>query len=79
MDLRWSSPPGCPQIGAVEVGARPWGIAQSPDGHYLFTANGPSNDVSIVEARTMTLVRRVSAGTGPWRICVVATKNRERN
>ena len=43
------------QIGAVEVGARPWGIAPSPDGHYLFTANGPSNDVSIVDARTMTL------------------------
>ena len=32
------------------VGARPWGIAVSAGGK-VYTANGPSNDVSIVDAR----------------------------
>lgn len=29
--------------GSVEVGPRSWGIALSPDGKMLYTANGPSN------------------------------------
>jgi DNA-binding beta-propeller fold protein YncE len=31
--------------GSFEVGQRPWGIALSPDGKFLYSANGPSNDV----------------------------------
>jgi YVTN family beta-propeller protein len=31
------------------VGKRPWGITFSPDGKYLFAANGPSDNVSVVD------------------------------
>src|SRR5262249_6946282 len=36
------------QTGSIEVGQRPWGVALLPDGKTAFTANGPSNDVSVV-------------------------------
>lgn len=36
-------------VASVEVGDRPWGIGITPDGRYLYTANGPSNDVSVVD------------------------------
>ena len=34
-------------LAEVPVGTRPWGIALSQDGRWLYTANGPSNDVSV--------------------------------
>ena len=34
------------------VGTRPWGIALSADGSKLYTANGPSGDVAIVDVAT---------------------------
>src|SRR5262249_21202523 len=43
-------------IRTLAVGARPWGLAQSPDGKRLFVANGPSNDVSVVDAATFQVV-----------------------
>ena len=32
-----------------DVGARPWGVGVSRDGTKLYTANGPSADVSVVD------------------------------
>ena len=51
----------------MEVGERPWGLAVSPDGPTVFTANGPSQDVSFVDVATRTVFARVKAGTGPGR------------
>jgi len=53
-------------IGSVEVGQRPWGIALSPDGKTLYSANGPSNDVSVVDLATNAVVKTIKAGTSPW-------------
>ena len=39
-------------LASFEVGQRPWGIALSPDEKLLYTANGPSNDVSVVDVAT---------------------------
>ena len=33
-------------VSSVEAGPRPWGVALSADGTTLYTANGPSNDVT---------------------------------
>jgi YVTN family beta-propeller protein len=55
----------------IKVGARPWGLAISPDGKYLFVANGPSNDVSVVDLSSAKEIARVKAGEGPWGIAVV--------
>jgi YVTN family beta-propeller protein len=50
----------------VPVGTRPWGIALSKDGKRLYTANGPSNDVSIVDTDSLQVIKRIPAGRSPW-------------
>ena len=37
----------------------------------LFTANGPSNDVSVVDVATRTVVRKIKAGDRPWGVVTV--------
>lgn len=63
---------GAPQtaklIKEIPVGKRPWGIALSSDGRLLYTANGPSNDVSVVDTTTLSAVKRIPVGESPWGI-----------
>ncbi len=59
---------GAKLIKEVPVGKRPWGMALSADGLHLYTANGPSNDVSVVDTTTLTEVKRVAVGKSPWGI-----------
>ena len=47
-------------VGQVKVGQRPWGIALSPDGRFLYTANGPSGDVSIINITAGSVRMRVA-------------------
>jgi len=54
------------------VGERPWGMALSPDGKTLYTANGPSNDISVVDLATQQVVRNIKVGRGPWGLLVLA-------
>ena len=54
------------------TGERPWGVALSPDEKLLFTASGPSNDVSVVDIATQTVVKNIRAGALPWGVIVVA-------
>ena len=49
-----------------DVGARPWGIAVSADGHKIYSANGPSGDVSVVDIATGAVDRRIAVGKSPW-------------
>ena len=53
-----------------EVGERPWGIGITPDGGTIYTANGPSDDVSVIDARTLSVVARIKAGHSPWGIAL---------
>ena len=46
------------------------GVAISADGRSLYTANGPSNDVSIVDAARRTVIGRIPVGEGPWGIAI---------
>jgi YVTN family beta-propeller protein len=48
------------------VGTRPWGIAISPDGRKLYTANGPSGDVAIVDVLTGQVEKKIATGGSPW-------------
>jgi len=52
------------------VGARPWGIGVSRDGKWIFTANGPSGDVSVIEAATGKIEKRIKVGGLPWGLVV---------
>ena len=49
----------------IKVGKRPWGIVLSPDGKFLFSANGPSNDVSVVDLAQGKEIARIKAGDEP--------------
>jgi len=46
-------------------------LAVSADGKTLYSANGPSNDVSVVDLATNTVLRKVKVGEGPWGILVL--------
>jgi YVTN family beta-propeller protein len=48
------------------VGTRPWGIAISADGRKLYTANGPSGDLSVVDVGSGKLEKLVTIGGSPW-------------
>jgi YVTN family beta-propeller protein len=58
-------------LSTIKVGARPWGLGVSPDGKFLFAANGPSNDVSVVDLQTNLEVARIKAGSSPWGVAIV--------
>lgn len=58
------------KIGQVKVGARPWGFALSSDGKFLYTANGPSNDVSVVDTDTLKVVKTIPAAGSPWGVAI---------
>jgi YVTN family beta-propeller protein len=53
-----------------DVGTRPWGIGLSPDGKKLYTANGPSGDVSVIDIASGKVDRRIDVGGSPWGIAV---------
>ena len=49
-----------------DVGTRPWGIAISADGRKLYTANGGSADVSVVDIESGKVEKRITTGGSPW-------------
>jgi YVTN family beta-propeller protein len=62
---------GTPKLAQeVAVGTRPWGIALSADGSRLYTANGPSNDVTVVDTGTLKVIKKIPVGKSPWGVAV---------
>jgi YVTN family beta-propeller protein len=37
----------------------------------LFTANGPANDVSIIDVAAKQVTKKVPVGRGPWGVAFV--------
>jgi YVTN family beta-propeller protein len=58
---------GAPARTFADVGARPWGVAAYE--HAIYTANGSSNDVSVIDLATGN-VRHVGVGHSPWGVVV---------
>jgi YVTN family beta-propeller protein len=54
----------------IPVGARPWGIALTPDRRYLYAANGPSNDVSVIDTSSLAVVKTIAVGRSPWGVVI---------
>ena len=52
------------------VGAFPRGIAISADGKKLYTANGRSNDVAIIDIASKKVEARVAVPGAPWGVVV---------
>jgi YVTN family beta-propeller protein len=58
-------------VGSIDVGPRPWGLALSPDGKTLYSANGPSNDVSVIDVATRAVTKKIPVGDSPWGLAFV--------
>ncbi|MES4793134.1 MAG: hypothetical protein C4321_09285, partial [Chloroflexota bacterium] len=41
------------------------------DGKKLYTANGPSNDVSVVDLATQSVTKKIPSAGGPWGVLIV--------
>ena len=48
------------------------GIALSRDGKTLYTANGLSNDVSVIDVASRKVTATVKVGDRPWGVAVSA-------
>ena len=65
---------GGEMIGSVLVGKRPWNLALTTDGRKLYTANGVSNDVSVIDTAALKVIATIHAGEGPWGVAAASSK-----
>jgi YVTN family beta-propeller protein len=42
----------------------------SRDGARIYTANGPSNDVSVVDTKALRVIKKIPVGKSPWGVVV---------
>lgn len=54
----------------IAVGSSPMAVAVSPNGAWVYVANYGSNDVSVIDGRTLKEVTRIKVGKGPFGIAV---------
>ena len=47
----------------------------TPDEKLLFTTNGDSNDVSVIDVPTLKVVKSMPVGTAPWGVAVSEKKS----
>ena len=52
------------------VGPRVWNLEFSPDQKFLYTTNGVSGDVSIVDLEKLRVIKSVKVGRLPWGVAV---------
>ena len=60
----------------VPAGKRPWGVALTPDGRKLYTANGLSNDVTVIDVASKKAVRTIKVGRGAWGVAIAESSSR---
>lgn len=58
------------QVASVKVGITPYGLAVSPDGNHLYSANRNSNTVSFVNTTTYSVEATIDIETRPYGISV---------
>lgn len=56
--------------GTIEVGSQPESIVVSPDGAKIYVANSGSDNVSVIDAESLTVVDTVTVGNEPRGIAV---------
>ena len=52
------------------VGQRVWQLALTPDEKLLFTTNGNSNDVSVIDVPNLKVVKSMPVGMAPWGVTI---------
>ncbi len=54
------------------VGQRVWQLAFSPDERFLYTTNGTSNDISVIDVEKLRVIRSIKTGRYPWGVVVAS-------
>jgi YVTN family beta-propeller protein len=52
------------------VGSRVWNLAFSSDQKHVYTSNGISNDVSVIDLESQIVSKSIGVGNLPWGIVV---------
>ena len=52
------------------VGSRVWHAALTGDEKYLFTTNGVSGDVTVIDVAAMEPIKSIKVGRYPWGVVV---------
>jgi PQQ-dependent catabolism-associated beta-propeller protein len=52
------------------VGQRVWQLALSPDQSTLYSTNGVSNDITVIDVASLKAVKSVTVGAFPWGVAV---------
>lgn len=50
----------------ILVGRRVWHMAFSPDSQQLFTTNGVSGDVTVIDVASREAIKSIKVGRYPW-------------
>ena len=53
-----------------QMGRRPWDVAVSPDGTKVYSSNGLSDSVSVIDAACLCVVDEIAVGRGPHSIAI---------
>jgi YVTN family beta-propeller protein len=61
---------------SVQVGASPSGVALTPDGTLIVTADRDDNQISIIDAKTFTRKSTVKVGAHPFGVTIDAKGER---
>jgi YVTN family beta-propeller protein len=48
------------------VGQRVWSLAFNPDQSRVYTTNGVSNDVSVIDVGSLKVLKSIPVGRAPW-------------
>jgi len=52
------------------VGKRVWGLDITRDGAYLYTADGVSSTVSVVDTAKLETIKTIEVGKFPWGVVI---------
>ena len=66
----WAVVPDGGVVGEISTGDSPSGIAVTPDGAKVLSADRDSNQVTIADAQTLAVLARVPVGTRPFGITI---------
>jgi len=53
------------------VGQRVWQLAFSPDEKFIFSTNGVSNDISVIDVEADKVTKSIAVGRFPWGVVVL--------
>lgn len=54
----------------ILVGQRVWQLYLTPDDKQLYTSNGASNDVTVIDVANLKAVKSIKTGRYPWGIVI---------